>query len=79
MNKITFEAFEGIGKVTPKVFYKYNLKGKGNIENVNKVISSARYGLSSNNGHKFVGIKGDVLLFVEKLENIPQRDRKSVV
>lgn len=79
MNKITFEAFEGIGKVTPKVFYKYNLKGKGNIENVNKVISSARYGLSSNNGHKFVGIKGDVLLFVEKLENIPQRDDVDII
>lgn len=31
MNKIIFEAFEGIGKVTPKVFYKYNLKGKSNI------------------------------------------------
>lgn len=35
MNKITFEAFEGIDKVTPKVFYKYNLKRKGNIENLN--------------------------------------------
>lgn len=79
MNKITFEAFEGIGKLAPKVFYKYNLKGKGNIENVNKVISSARYSLSSNNGHKFVGVKGDVLLSVEKLEKIPVRNDVDII
>lgn len=70
MNKITFEAFEGIGKVTPKTFYKYNLKGKGNIENVNKVINSVRYDLSSNNKFKLVLKRGEQLVAIERLENI---------
>ncbi len=79
MNKITFEAFEGIGKVTPKVFYKYNLKGKGNIENVNKAINSVKYNLSSSNRFKPILKRGEQLLSIEKLENIPQRDDVDII
>ncbi|MDY4543731.1 MAG: hypothetical protein SPE00_00180 [Bacilli bacterium] len=79
MSKITFEAFEGIGKVTPKTFYKYNLKGKGNIENVNKAINTVRYNLSSNNKFKPVLKRGEQLVAIERLENIPQRDDVDII
>ena len=79
MNKITFEAFEGIGKVTPKVFYKYNLKGKSNIENVNKAINTVRYNLSSSNKFKPVLKRGEQLVAIERLENIPQRDDVDII
>ncbi|MDY4079541.1 MAG: hypothetical protein SOY42_12285, partial [Clostridium sp.] len=79
MSKITFEAFEGTGKVTPKTFYKYNLKGKGNIENVNKAINSVRYDLSSNNKFKPVLKRGEQLVAIERLENIPQRDDVDII
>lgn len=42
MGKITFEAFEGVGKITPRNFFKYKLRGKGKIENVYEVINKVK-------------------------------------
>ena len=79
MDKITFEAFEGIGKITPRKFFKYKLKGKGKIENVYEVINKVKYALSSNNNFKAVFRKDEELLSLEKLENIPLRDDVDII
>lgn len=54
MDKITFEAFEGIGKITPRKFFKYKLIGKGKIENVYEVINKVKYALVSKNSFKVI-------------------------
>ena len=79
MDKITFEAFEGIGKITPRKFFKYKLIGKGKIENVYEVINKVKYALVSNNNFKAVFRKDEELLSLEKLENIPLRDDVDII
>lgn len=79
MEKITFEAFEGVGKITPRNFFKYKLKGKGKIENVYEVINKVKYALSSNNNFKAVFRKGEDLLSLERLHNIPLRDDVDII
>lgn len=79
MEKLTFECFQAIGQITPKIFYKYRLKGKGNVENVYEVINKAKYALSSNNNFKAVFRKDDQLLSLEKLANIPKRDDVEII
>ena len=79
MRQITFEAFQGVGKITPRNFFKYKLEGKGKVENVYEVINKVKYALTFNNNFKAVFIKDEELLSLERLENIPLRDDVEII
>lgn len=78
MGSLTFEAFEGIGKLTPMTFYKYKLIGKGKIDNVYQVINKARYAMHSSNFFKPVFIKDSFLYTLEEFKSIPKLDEVDI-
>lgn len=78
MSNLTVEAFEGIGKLTPMMFYQYKLIGKGKIDNVYKVINKARYAMHSSNCFKPVFRKDDMLYTLEEFKTIPKLDEVDI-
>lgn len=78
MSNLTLEAFEGIGEIQPLKFYRYDLKGKGKIENVHQVIGKARFAISSRNFYKLVISKDDMLYTIEMLKVIPDLDEVEI-
>ena len=78
MGKLTVEAFEGIGKLTPMTFNQYRLIGKGKIDNVYQVINKAKYAMHSSNYFKPVFIKDDMLYTLEEFKTIPNLDEVDI-
>lgn len=78
MGKLTVEAFQGIGKLTPMMFYQYELIGKGKIDNVYQVINKAKYAIHSANYFKPVFIKHDMLYTLEEFKTIPNLDEVDI-
>lgn len=78
MGNLTVEAVEGIGKLTPIMFYQYKLIGKGKIDNVYQVINKAKYAMHSSNYFKPVFIKEDMLYTLEEFKVIPKLDEVDI-
>jgi len=78
MENLTVEVFEGIGKLTPIMFYQYKLIGKGKIDNVYQVINKAKYAMHSSNYFKPVFIKEDMLYTLEEFKVIPKLDEVDI-
>ncbi|MBZ9692405.1 hypothetical protein [Clostridium sp. M14] len=79
MNNLTFEAFEGAGQLNELKFFRYNVVGKGEIDNVHKAIWGVKYRLQSNNFFKPVFIKGETLYSLDELKVIPEFKNVEVI